>query len=118
LISGMNAIATNEAHQIFYERLLLKDIHGTVKNQVDAALSASDNEINVVSLYPNPVNELLFIETIEPISSIKIYNQLGQLVLEDQDVINMINLQHLESGYYIVHLYIGNKVLYRKVIKK
>ncbi|EAS19856.1 hypothetical protein BBFL7_02256 [Flavobacteria bacterium BBFL7] len=116
--SGDGVHATNEAHQIFYERLLLKDIHGTVKNQVDAALSASDNEINVVSLYPNPVNELLFIETIEPISSIKIYNQLGQLVLEDQDVINMINLQHLESGYYIAHLYIGNKVLYRKVIKK
>ncbi|MEO9503472.1 T9SS type A sorting domain-containing protein [Nonlabens ulvanivorans] len=115
--SGDGVHATNEAHQIFYERLLLKDIHGTVKTQVDAALSIPDEQQIELALYPNPVKHLLFLESTSPISTVKIYNQLGQLVLENHHTVNMINLQDLQSGYYVAHIYINDKIYYRKVLK-
>lgn len=116
--SGDGVHATNEAHQIFYERLLLKDIHGAVKTQVDAALSAPTAVETAISIYPNPVKSLLFIESTNPIEMIEIYNQLGQLVMEKENPMDMINLQSLETGFYMAHIHVNNSIVYKRLLKK
>ncbi|GAK88853.1 hypothetical protein JCM19297_3377 [Nonlabens ulvanivorans] len=116
--SGDGVHATNEAHQIFYERLLLKNIHSTIKAQVDAALTTPDAESVQLMLYPNPVKDLLFIEASNPMESIKIFNQLGQLVLDKKEPLSMINVQELEPGFYLVHIQIDGVSYHQRLLKK
>jgi len=108
----------NNAVDLFFERLLAKNIHGTVKSNVDAALSIASIEKIKVNLYPNPVEDLLFIDSIIDIKRIEIYNQLGQLVLQKETKLNFINLTNLDSGIYIIHLYNDSLQAQAQLIKK
>lgn len=116
--SGDGVHATNEAHQIFYERLLLKNIHGSIKNAVDASLTIAQIEKPSISLHPNPVHSRLFITTDADIKSIQVYNQLGQLVLEKRSSFSMINVEELQSGFYMVHFQVGNEVYHHRLLKE
>ncbi len=116
--SGDGVHATNEAHQIFYERLLLKNIHSSIKNTVDGSLNLTQIEKPQISMYPNPTGSLLFIDTDANISNLKIYNQLGQLVLEKKSGYSMLNVEALESGFYTVHFQVENEIYYHRLLKK
>ncbi|MCG2611425.1 T9SS type A sorting domain-containing protein [Flavobacterium sp. SM15] len=77
---------------------------------------------NYFALYPNPVNNELNIEikqTIE-VSSISIYNQLGQLVLvvpNAQDV-NKVDVSSLSAGNYFIKINSDKGTSNTKFIKK
>jgi hypothetical protein len=84
---------------------------GEVWNQ---QLSIDDNELNEVSLYPNPTTGRLFINGID-IESIEVYSvegkQLGQYKLMN----NQVDLD-LASGLYLIKLNNINGSLLRKII--
>jgi len=69
-------------------------------------ISSIDNtaDVNLI-MYPNPADEVLFIEGIQNHHQILIYDQLGRQVLKDV-ITNQsaINIKSLESGLYIVSL--------------
>jgi uncharacterized repeat protein (TIGR01451 family) len=74
-----------------------------------AALSNQDFEFkNYFTLYPNPVNDRLTIETKNSIevSSINIYNTLGQLVLVIPNAQNVktVDVSSLTSGNYFIKI--------------
>lgn len=74
-----------------------------------AALSIQDFEFkNYFSLYPNPVNDVLNITTKENIevSSVSIYNTLGQLVLVIPNAQNTktVDVSSLSSGNYFIKI--------------
>ncbi|MGX7666785.1 DUF7619 domain-containing protein [Flavobacterium pedocola] len=73
------------------------------------ALSTHDFEFGqYFSLYPNPVNNVLTVETKQMIevSSISIYNQLGQLVLVIPNAENIatVDVSGLASGNYFIKI--------------
>lgn len=73
------------------------------------ALSAQDFEFGqYFSIYPNPVNDVLNIETKQTIevSSICIYNTLGQLVLVVPNAQNLkaVDVSSLSSGNYFIKI--------------
>ena len=57
-----------------------------------------------VFFYPNPVNNILFIETDSSIKDASIINALGQYVDKDVEIINAsINTSFLKNGlYYLI----------------
>ncbi|WP_308991146.1 BNR-4 repeat-containing protein [Mariniflexile litorale] len=61
-----------------------------------------------IKTYPNPVKDILYLDTHIKISSLKIYNILGNMVLAKAGVIengmNSINVSELSSGLYIMHI--------------
>lgn len=63
-------------------------------------LGIIDNEIDNLSIYPNPVNDKIFIESSENIKVIQVYDLLGKLELETTQKI--IELNHLVQGVYIL----------------
>lgn len=61
-----------------------------------------------VSMYPNPVNDILNIETQETIKSIEVYNINGSLLHKIVNIgirlQNQINLKYLQAGIYFVKI--------------
>lgn len=70
-----------------------------------------------VSLYPNPVRDILNIEIENDIQSIEIYNIQGQRVLSSNQ--NQINVSDLASGMYLVRIQdIDNNIATKKIAIK
>jgi hypothetical protein len=72
---------------------------------------------NIVSLYPNPVKDILNIDILDnTISSIKVYDLQGKLILEDTNT--TINVNHLSNGIYIVKVVTEEGEFTKKFIKE
>ncbi|MGI6291235.1 MAG: T9SS type A sorting domain-containing protein [Bacteroidales bacterium] len=70
-----------------------------------------------ITLYPNPVKDILFIETEEAIKAVHIYNVQGAVVVESIGDIREINLAHLPAGIYTLRVEIGKTVSTLRIIK-
>ena len=83
------------------------------------SLSVSENELLDASttLYPNPVVNVLTINSKDAIDTIEVYNIQGQKIKTVQKT-NTIDLSTLNSGVYLVKLYSNDNLITRKVIKQ
>ena len=70
-------------------------------------LGIDDISHTTISIYPNPVSEMLYVDSSEPIKTIKIFNKIGQLVRSNSNY-NKIDTENMQSGLYIVHVYFEN----------
>jgi len=74
-----------------------------------------------ISIYPNPVSEMLTINSsIFQIEETRIYNIAGQMVLRttrSNDVAEL-NVSHLAQGIYLLQVQVNGKVLTSKLIKE
>jgi hypothetical protein len=72
-----------------------------------------------ISLYPNPVSDILKIENNNGflIKSIKLYNSLGQLVLEKNEG-NQIDVSGLANALYLVEIETDKGVVTKKIMKQ
>lgn len=81
-----------------------------------------EKENQEVSLYPNPVGKKLAVCSRQfAITSIGIYNSIGKLVFENNDVNqNKVTLdsRELPRGIYIAEIRCGDKVCRKKIIKE
>lgn len=67
-----------------------------------------------VSLYPNPTNGLIYIESVKQVQEASLFSVTGELILHVSVVENSIDLSRYESGIYFLELHInGNKVVKR-----
>lgn len=85
-----------------------------------SGLSISENALENLSIYPNPVSEnLLFINTNVPIK-IEIYDILGKSVLTSKvdNNSNAINLSELNNGIYLLKINSEDKTITKKLIKQ
>jgi len=57
---------------------------------------------NTIKVYPNPISNYLIVEGLTPTNqnNLKLYNNVGQLVVNKNLIDNKINLHHLQKGYY------------------
>lgn len=87
----------------------------------DLSTSAVENDIiEGLSLYPNPVSDVLQIDAQDNITSLVIYNQLGQIVkktMPNQTKITM-DVSDLATGLYMVEVKSNDKKSIKKLIKK
>ncbi|MBZ0326129.1 MAG: T9SS type A sorting domain-containing protein [Altibacter sp.] len=102
---------------------ILIDSHTTlVENTEDCDdLSISENELQkLFSFYPNPVKDVLFIESnfsIE-IESLQIYSLLGELVMSRQGKTHQIDVSKLRSGVYFLKVSTSRGEFTKKLLKK
>ncbi|MEY8849934.1 FG-GAP-like repeat-containing protein [Psychroserpens sp. XS_ASV72] len=95
----------------------------------DQALNIVENSSNLsiyevdntsIEIYPNPVNNILNVNSEIPISELKLYNILQEEILKmtPKSLQYKIDLSSLNSGVYFLHVSSGNqKSLTRKIIK-
>jgi type IX secretion system substrate protein/VCBS repeat protein len=86
-------------------------------NQTDPPLSIDDINSSQIVFYPNPVQDVLFIEAQEQIENIKIYTLQGNLIKE-ATLVNEVNVSELSSGMYFIQLSGEGKTVTKKFIKE
>ena len=73
-----------------------------------------------ISVFPNPVSNLLTVETSESINQASVYNSSGQLVKqirESNGGLLQINVQDLESGMYVLKVETDNNTFVERIVK-
>lgn len=99
------------------------------KNSLSATISSTDISIDNLSVYPNPVVDLLKISFKSGQRSkvvISLFNNIGkQVFVQESDVVPGNNLfsidmrnKSIEPGIYFVQIVVQNEVLTRKLIVK
>ena len=86
----------------------------------DCNLGIDGNSQISFTIYPNPVQDLLTIDnTINiEITSIKMYDLLGRLVLEENHSFNQLDVSALNSGLFLIKIETEQGVLTKKIIKE
>lgn len=74
----------------------------TVTNSGGTGVEEVKTAPTVLSVYPNPASDVLYITADKPAHSIRVYNVYGQEVAQATDA-NSINVANLPAGVYIVN---------------
>lgn len=79
------------------------------------------NEVSnepLISVYPNPVSDVLYIDSEEPVSKLAVYNLSGQMELSLQPFASEVNVSLLPAGSYTINVETPSKnVVRRRFIK-
>jgi len=141
--SGTNEIAISGANSIEYtisrqdvgryirfavtpvassgELLNGEQVYSDYSQQIDYATGIEDVLDEELSLYPNPVKDLLHLNNLKQVKRINIYNLTGKTILYKQnpDSNEILDLGHLNQGIYILVLELDDgKQLTKKIIKQ
>ena len=81
------------------------------------SMGMNDNQINFMKLFPNPVNEVLNLNTEYQIFTIEIFDMLGKKIFEAENL-NSINVKYFEDGVYLLKISSGNNSHSKLFIKK
>lgn len=71
---------------------------------------------NKLSIYPNPVNDILNIDLEGNIQSISVYSFQGKLIETCHDI-KTIDFSKFQNGTYIIKILSENNIYYKKIIK-
>lgn len=95
-------------------------ITNTVNTEIIETLSLMKNELNNILVYPNPTTNILHVETNNTITSIEVYNLLGQELISStpNTLKEEINMSELNTGMYLVKVTIGEQTATYKVVKQ
>ena len=87
--------------------------------ELNCLLSNSSETNNTFTLYPNPVDDLLYIASEELIKSVSLKNILGQTLyeLKVDSFASSIDLSNLNKGTYFLSLKTESKNSVKKIIK-
>ncbi len=117
--AALGTVITNTA-EIYFD-FNFPIITNTVSTTVVPELSTGEFELKEISIHPNPVNDHFSISGINEISSVKIFNQLGQMVrsIPNQQISNqqIINIAELPQGTYIIKVSSDSVTATAKLIK-
>ncbi len=91
-------------------------------NEIEVSYVISSLGQNLVSsarIYPNPASDFITIQAEENIYEISIFNQQGQLILQEESKLQQmrINISDLPAGLYTLKLKAEDRVILKKLIK-
>ncbi|MCT8339434.1 T9SS type A sorting domain-containing protein [Flavobacteriaceae bacterium TK19130] len=84
-------------------------------------LTTSEFETSKVLLYPNPVEEVIYIEGVDSINfqRITIFNMLGEIIMEVEHLpTNSLNVAALPAGLFLIKMKTDTETLTEKLVKK
>ncbi len=85
---------------------------------VDGCTSIGETAFGTISIYPNPVKNVLNIRSEYTINNIRIFNFTGQVV-EDKQITNkiiQINTSNLKAGVYLLQIETGKGVTSKRIV--
>ena len=93
-------------------KLYIDDIEIRKDDPVSTDLADKLNKINI---YPNPVQDYLYIDEQNHFDYLEITSTSGKIIILSSS--NKIDLKHLEKGIYYINIYNGLKKINRLIIK-
>ena len=88
--------------------------------QTSEVASINTNELVSFNIYPNPVTDMLNVDSKETLTNISIFNLLGQEIksFKPNTTNYIVDLTDLETGVYFVKVTANNKQSSKKIIKQ
>lgn len=106
----------------YYYKLEQTDFESTAETlQIIKSNCSPDQEKNIIILYPNPVDNELFIQNlVANLVQIEFYDLNSRLVLtyKTDKLKDLINLSELSKGTYLVKIISQNETFWNKIIKQ
>lgn len=93
----------------------------TIKVVENSEVSVSENiGIKGFSYYPNPSSDIVYLQSVKNIESVKLYNLFGQEVFTTvvQDYSSRIDLSNLSAGTYFMKVVVDGQIGTYKFMKK
>ena len=93
---------------------------GHVRVYEYSSLGISNHVPNRITIYPNPVKDILTIENTSnnEITSFKLYDVLGRHLLTQKDNVEQIDVSHLNSGVLFIEIETEKGKTTKKIIKQ
>jgi pectate lyase len=104
--AGAHIISKNNTANLFY----IKTVYNTLGIEKVGSLK--------LTLYPNPVNNILNIFTKAKIEKVKVYSILGVLVKNIENNLETIDMSNLSNGTYLVKIFTNESIVDKIIIKK
>ena len=73
---------------------------------------------NGIRIYPNPANNLLYLNGFVVNSKISIYDLNGKMLINDKIIKNQIDISYLQSGVYTMKIETANEIVTKKFVKQ
>jgi hypothetical protein len=124
-----NTVETGwQANTTYYWKVQSINVAGTTDSPIFSFTTAASDPlgveeltINTLSVSPNPVKDMVTINSPVGFDSVEVFNQLGQLVLKSNaDLLNnnRLDLSALNPGMYMLQIKAENKSKTVKIIKE
>ena len=117
-----------QANTTYYWKVQSVNIAGTTDSPIFSFTTAASDPlgveeltINTLSVSPNPVKDMITINSPVGFDSVEVFNQLGQLVLKSNAELlnnNRLDLSALNPGMYMLQIKAENKSKTVKIIKE
>ena len=77
----------------------------------------TDNKIQDIRLYPNPVSSNLHVSSKANVQKVKVYNMLGMLVKNIENNLESSDMSNLSNGTYLLKVFTNEGVVDKIIIK-
>ncbi|MBO4654581.1 MAG: T9SS type A sorting domain-containing protein [Bacteroidales bacterium] len=84
----------------------------------DSPLAVEEHGNSELSVFPNPVKDVVTINFDKAVSQIEVYDVYGKLVKTFTTVNNSVNVSDLASGVYMLNMQTEDGVIVRKIVKE
>ena len=81
----------------------------------DIAHDVTENELEAIAVYPNPVKDRLIVKA-ENLQSVEVYNLVGQMVANSTS--SVVDFGNLNQGIYFVRVKADGKTVTQRVVKQ
>ncbi len=72
-----------------------------------------------LKIFPNPIDDVIQLESqIEPLTKVEIYDLMGNKVKEYHQELNVIKVDDLSKGLYLIKVYTAKSFTIRKILKR
>jgi len=90
---------------------------GFINGNIVSSTLAVDDEVltDVITIFPNPVSNIVNINSIIPIENVEFYDVLGKKVLTTKETAQ-IQIDHLTTGVYMLKVTTEQGLLVKKLI--
>ncbi|WPR71277.1 T9SS type A sorting domain-containing protein [Flavobacterium sp. NG2] len=87
------------------------------KNTYVAPLGIEDFSVNTVSIFPNPANDFVNINSKGILGAVEIYSMNGNRISQSTLDNNKVDLSTLKPGLYILKFRVNDKMIFKKIVK-
>jgi hypothetical protein len=89
-----------------------------VTEAANTSVTDIDNSSTAITIFPNPANDYLYIQTNDNVKQLDVYNIQGQLIRTEQTNTSSVDINNLASGMYILRITSDKGVSTHKFVKK
>ena len=114
----LGTVLTNKANIYFdFNQPVVTNVATTTVSETIATYSPIKHPMNL-RLRPNPAQDMLFLQTDQPVERVEISDALGRIVLSTGVQNGQIDIAHLPQGVYRVKVFSGNLIATKQVVKQ